>query len=143
MDVVQDKEFILHEDPFHEKEKEVEFTVYIMRLLTWGLNTRIFMEHPDRLSNYETKNWGTPMTDEEREELWNMNWKKTVKKETKSLSELMKEQQNESNSHKTVIAKQQQDIEKQRLEQEARAARRSKWSEKTTSEDLDWRKFRK
>lgn len=136
MDVVQDKEFILYDNPFFETEKEALYKTYIMKVLTWGLNTRVFMDHPDRISGYETKAWGLPMSDEEREELWNMNWKKTIKKETKSLFDVMNEQQKESELRK-------QADEKKRKEEELRAARRAKWSEKSGSEDLDWTKFRK
>lgn len=136
MDIIQDKEFILYEDPFFESAKEAVYKTYIMKLLTWGLNTRVFMEHPDRIEGYETKAWGEPMTDEEREEIWSMNWKKTVKKETKSLFDVMNEQKNETDLYKQAEAK-------KCKEEELRAIRRSKWSDKTKTDELDWRNFRK
>jgi hypothetical protein len=131
MDVTYNKEFILYNDPFSESEKEAVYKTYIMKLLTWGLNTRVFMEHPERMEGYESKAWGEPMTDEEREEIWNMNWKKTVKKETKSLFDVMNEQK-----HEVEIQKQTET--KKRKEEELRTTRRSKWSD-----ELDWRNFRK
>jgi hypothetical protein len=136
IDVIQDKEFILNENPLFETAKEVEFKTYIMRVLTWGLNTRVFMEHPDRLDGYEAKIWGEPMTDEEREELWSMNWKKTEKKKIKSLLEVMDEQSSE-------MKVKQEAEEKKRKEEEAKIARRAKWSSKTSTEELDWTRFRK
>jgi hypothetical protein len=134
MDVIYNEEFILYNNPFAESEKEAIYKTYIMKLLTWGLNTRVFMEHPERIEGYESKVWGEPMTDEEREELWNMNWKKTIKKETKTLFDVMNEQKNEVELCKQVETK-------KRKEEELRTIRRSKWSDKT--DELDWKNFRK
>jgi hypothetical protein len=87
---------MLNEDPYNEKIQETHHRINVMKLLTWGLNTGVYKNHPYRLKGYEDKSWGIPLSQEERDDLWATGWKKNITKtKTLSLMEVMNEQTKE------------------------------------------------
>jgi hypothetical protein len=95
-DVFYFHDTLLNEDLNIETEEEKNNRINVMKLLTWGLNTGVYKNHPDRLKGYEDGFWGEALTEEEREDLWTTGWKKHIQKvKVSSLINVMNEQKKE------------------------------------------------